>query len=396
MAQPGNRTNIGLWWLVRMANTKRPLQEKLTLFWHGLLTTQQSAIPDFEAVWAQNKMYRANAAGPFRDLIYGLLRDRAMMVYLDMDGSMKGAANENFARELLELFTMGEGHYSEQDVREAARAFTGWKVPLDFDTTTQVFTMRQPEFDPGRFDEGEKTFFGRSGHFGPEDIVDIALEQEATAAFIVRKLFEFFVYREPEDETLAPFVEVFHTSGGRIADVTGAMFRADEFYSARAYRALIKSPVEYVAGTVRALGTAADLARLLPNRSSAMRLMGQVLFEPPNVAGWPGQDIWLGSSMLLARLNFINLATGGQLPPAPGGRPQATPTPAPDLAALASFGTAQQALDHYLPLILDDFLPEPISQVILDFAGGPDTPLTAEQLRAVVYLIFATPHYHLA
>jgi uncharacterized protein (DUF1800 family) len=375
-----NRSSPAVWWVVRMANTRRPLQEKMTLFWHGLLTTELTAVVDVPSVLAQNEFLRTNAMGDFRDILQGISLDRAMMVYLDTDGSERGSPNENYARELMELFSMGEGNYSEDDVREASRAFTGWTVPRP--NPRNVFSLGEPEFHPALFDDGRKTFLGYSGNFKHTDIVDIILEQPATATYITRRLFEFFVYPGPDAATLAPFVDVYRHSLGNIGAVVAAILRSDVFYSARAYRAMVKTPVEFVVAAIKALGLVEQLPQLLPGRGLALRRMGQVLFDPPSVAGWPGGESWLSANMLLSRLNFLNdvidlSAQNGSVP-------------------MLDLGTTRDALAHFLPLALDDNLPAAARRVLIEHAGGEDAPLTPEGLRGLAYLVLASPQFQLS
>ncbi len=394
-----SRNGPAVQWLVRMAITKRPLQEKMVLFWHGLLTTEASAVPDQNALGAQNQLFRDHAAGDFRDLLIGVTHDRAMMVYLDLDGSVKAAPNENYARELMELFSMGAGNYSEEDIRQAARAFTGWTVHRPNPENLNI--LGDKLFHPADWDDGVKTFFGRSGDFGPDDIVDIILDQPATGRYIVRRLFNFFAYPDPDEATLDPFVAVYNDNGRRIGAVLDALFHSDVFYSRPAYRALVKSPVEYAIGAIKALGSEYDTARILSNRSQALRNMGQVIFDPPNVAGWPSGVIWFSSSAMLARLNYINQVTGGAPIPAGfggfGGPPgQATPAPTPTPTPLAALGTASYALGYYLPYVLDDNISREARKVLLDFAGGERGLLNADGLRGLAYLLLASPEFQLA
>ncbi len=313
-----------------------------------------------------------------------------MMVYLDTSGSRRNAPNENYARELMELFSMGEGNYGEDDVREATRAFTGWVVRRRRDQN--VITLNEPTFRARQFDAGAKTFLGRTGAFRPEDIVDIIVEQPASARYISQRLFSFFVYPDPDEETLAPFVAVYNESDRSIGAVVEALLRSDVFYSDRAYRAIVKSPVEYLIGAVKALGLQADIGQLLVGgRGRARRdggvlgAMGQVPFEPPNVAGWPGGADWLNSATIFARLNLLNDLTDAT------GRDRQGQS-----QAVAGLGTAGQALDHYLPLVLDDNLPPEVRSLFVEFAGGADRPLSPEQLRDLVYLILASPQFHLS
>jgi uncharacterized protein (DUF1800 family) len=391
--ETAQRGNPALWWVVRMANTKRPLQEKMTLFWHGLITSQLSVVNDNNAMVQQNEFMRAHALGSFPEMLRGISMDRAMMEYLDIAGSVRRAPNENYARELMELFAMGEGNYTEDDVREAARAFTGWVVQREY-TPPNIFTLSEPVFRPERFDNGQKTFLGKTGNFRPDDIVDIIAAQPATARHITRKLFEFFVYSDPEDGTLEPFVKVYNDNDGNIGAVVSALLHSEVFYSPRAYRALVKTPLEYVVGAVKALGMQANITPLLapgnpPRALGLITNMGQTPFEPPNVAGWPGGAAWLNATTMFARLNFINQATGGA--PLPRGADRfIRPATTTDL------GTAKQALEYYLPLALDDNMPAASRQVFIDFAGGEQTELSPEALRGLAYLIFASPQFHLS
>jgi hypothetical protein len=392
------RQGIGPAWLVRMANTKRPLQEKMTLFWHGLLTTQATAVPDSTALSEQNQLYRRNATGVFRDLLKGITRDRAMMVYLDIDGSSRTAPNENFARELMELFSMGAGNFSESDVREAARAFTGWSVRRPDPSNLNI--LGELTFDPARHDAGEKTVLGRTGNLGPDDLVDIVADRPETARHIVRRLFSYFVYEDPDDAELDPFVQVYEQNGGRIGAVVESILRSDVFYSRRAYRALVRSPAEFAVAAIKAVGAESDTIRILSGRSQAMRGMGQVLFDPPNVAGWPGGASWLSTSSLLARLNFANQLTGGVPLPGIGGfrgsRNGPTPGPTPTATPLPALGTASYALGYYLPHMLDDNLPRQARDFLIEYAGGQRALLNADSLRGLVYLLLASPMFQLA
>ncbi len=383
-----NRGNLPVWWMVRLTNTKRPLQEKMTLFWHGLLTSQISVVRDPAAMLNQNEFYRGHALDSFPDILRGVSMDPAMMVYLDTSGSQKRAPNENYARELMELFSLGVGNYTEQDIRESARAFTGWMVPRTF-IDKNNYTLDAPVFRQDRFDTGLKTFLGRTGNFRLEDIVSIIVEQPASAKFVVGKLFSYFVFPSPEAKDLAPFIDVYTKSNKNVGAVVEALLRSDVFYSPGAYRAIVKSPVEYTVGAIKALGLQATTAQLFAQgRGQAVTSMGQTPFEPPNVAGWPGGATWLNSATMFARLNFINQVTGG----APGGRGAGRNQP----PIASNLGTARQATDYYLPFVLDDNLPDEARQVLVDYAGSVEAALAPEQLRGLAYLVLASPQFHLS
>jgi uncharacterized protein (DUF1800 family) len=288
---------LPLWWLRTMATTDNQLVEKLTLFWHGHFTSAAHKVKHPDLLAAQNELLRKHALGNFRRFTYDISIDPAMMLWLDNHTNNKKSPNENYARELMELFTLGIGPYTEDDVREAARALTGWKVnKADLQTH---FLERQ-------FDNGTKTLLGRTGRFGLKETVDIIVDHPACASFIARKLWEAFAYPHPEPQVIAPIAEAFRKSGYEIKALLRALFTSEAFYSDRAYRSLIKSPAEYV---VHILRTFPSLQGREPKQMlQAMHLMGQMLFDPPNVAGWPGGPAWLGSSMMFARFHFAEAA----------------------------------------------------------------------------------------
>ncbi|HEY7269142.1 MAG TPA: DUF1800 domain-containing protein, partial [Dehalococcoidia bacterium] len=308
-----NRQNLPVWWMVRMANTKRPLQERMTYFWHSLLTSQLSVVKDSALMVRQNDFYRTNAMATFPEILKGVSADPAMMLYLDVSGSQKAAPNENYARELMELFSLGIGNYTETDIRNSARAFTGWVVPRNGGAPGAP-SYGDPVFAPNRFDSGTKTFLGKTGNLRPDDIIDTIVEQPASAHFIVNRLFSFFVYPGPDDKTLQPFIDTYVKSNKSIGATVEALLRSDVMYSPQAYRAIVRSPVEYMVAAIKALGSQATTAQIVgqvQRQGQALTTMGQVLFEPPNVAGWPGGSTWLNSATMFARLNFINQLTGG-------------------------------------------------------------------------------------
>ncbi len=287
------------WWLIRMIYTQRPLQEKMVLFWHGILTSSFRKVGQGPFMFDQNQLFRELSLGAYDVLLKAISRDPAMLSWLGSQSNVKTAPNENYARELMELFTLGVGNYSEPDVRESARAYTGWGL-----------RRREFEFRPFQHDFDSKTFLGRTGNFDGDDVTDIILEQPAAAEFISRKLFGFFAYDDPEPEVVAGLAAAFKDSGYSIKAVMRQIFNAPEFYSDRAYRAKVKSPTELVAGIVRSLGVETD-GRLLPG---AVDGMGQTLFAPFDVSGWPGGAAWITSTTLLQRLNFANIMATSRNP----------------------------------------------------------------------------------
>jgi len=382
------RQDLQRWWILRMIYTARPLEEKMTLFWHGLLTSAISKVGRPEPMYVQNQFLRQNALGRFPDILKGISKDPAMMLWLDLGANRKGHPNENYARELMELFSLGIGHYTEQDVRESARAFTGWVVRRQRAGGGAV--AFESVFNPRLHDDGEKTFLGQTGRFGGDDIIDIIVRQPASAQFIARKLFSFFAYPDPDDEVLAPLVAAYTASGYSIRALVRAILTSDAFYAPAAYRALIKSPAELVAGTARLLGIETD-GRGLP---AVLTRMGQELFNPPNVAGWPGGPSWLTSGTWLERLNFANRVVAALGPPGRGASPLHVPVPT------AGIESPAEIVDHLADLLLDGQISPAQRQVLLDYASAasnlPGREWLAERHRGALYLALAMPEYHLA
>jgi Protein of unknown function (DUF1800) len=283
---------LGLWWANRMLVTKRPLEEKLTLFWHGHFATGENKVRDYRMMLQQNLMLRKNASGAFRDLLVGILRDPAMLVFLDNGENIKSHPNENFGRELLELFSMGVGNYSEKDVREAARAFTGW--------TNDVLAFK---FDSSQHDFGEKAFLGRTGSFDGEDIITIVLAQPVTAEYMSGKLYRYFVRDEVPVATKAELGKTLREANYQMKPLLKRIFLSRDFYSPPAFATQVKSPVQLVVSTYKKMGlteipTIPDFGRMTGG-------LGQSLFDPPNVAGWAGGRTWVTPSTLLQRGNLF-------------------------------------------------------------------------------------------
>jgi len=243
-------------------------------------------------VYAQNQLFRNYALGNLRELTWEVSIDPAMLIYLDNATNVAQHPNENYARELMELFTLGVDHFTENDVRESARAWSGWIVNR---------LTGKSRFLPRRHDDGSKTFLGRTGAWSGRDIVDIIFSQPQCAVFFANSLLNFFVYNNPEPQLVQAVADVIRKHDYELKPVMSTLLRSNVFYSGRAYRALVKSPVEFTVGTYKALG--------LPQADDrAMRFlaqMGQILFYPPNVAGWPGGANWLTSQTMIARQNFV-------------------------------------------------------------------------------------------
>ncbi|MDQ6620307.1 MAG: DUF1800 domain-containing protein [Pseudomonadota bacterium] len=287
------------WWIQEMLVTPSPLTERMTLFWHNHFVSAQPKVRLTRLMARQNATLRANALGNFATLLHAMARDPAMIVYLDGAQNRRGAPNENFAREVMELFTLGEGHYTEQDVKEAARAFTGWSV----DRETERFIMR-----PRLHDTGPKTIFGSTGNFDGDDVLDLLLKRPETAEFVVTKLWREFVGPQVDAREISRIAARFRDSQYDIRTALGEILQAPAFYAAENRGALIKSPVELVVGTLRQLDLRPREARPF---ALAVAGMSQNLFSPPNVKGWPGGEAWINTSTLLARKQFIERLTRG-------------------------------------------------------------------------------------
>lgn len=282
----------GQWWAQRMLTTKRPLEEKLALFWHGHFATSDDKVRDYRKMLKQLALFHQQANGNFRDLLIGVAEDPAMLVFLDAGDNVKGRPNENFGREILELFTMGVGNYTETDIREAARAFTGWtNDSLNFVVKADLH------------DDGEKTFLGRKGKFDGIGIIDIILEQDVTARFIAGKLYRYFVREDPSPELVAKLGKVFKEQRYEIAPLLTAIFLSRDFYSPPSYATQIKSPVQLIVSTYKKMGLT-DIPGA-PDFDSVTRDLGQELFYPPNVAGWKGGRSWITPAILLQRGDFV-------------------------------------------------------------------------------------------
>ncbi|MGK0187317.1 MAG: hypothetical protein ACI9R3_003104 [Verrucomicrobiales bacterium] len=287
-------------WLRRMQKSNAQGREKMTLFWHGHFATSLQKVKSPTLIHQQNALFRTQALGNFKELTHAICEDPAMMLYLDTDKNSKGKPNENFARELLELFTLGEGSgYTETDIKEAARAFTGYQLNR---------FVGKPTFNERKHDRGEKEFLGKKGNFKPNEIVEIVFETPRCAEFMVAKLWEFFAYEEPGDEIVKPLANRFRKSDYKITPLLRTIFLSKAFNSTKAVRSQIKSPVQFLVQMAREL----DLPRI-PDRiaNNSMQQLGQVLYNPPNVAGWEGGRSWINTNTLLTRYNVAGFLLKG-------------------------------------------------------------------------------------
>ncbi len=279
-------SKLNLKWLQEMTGSPAQLLEKMSLFWHGHFASKTVNIIYDQALL---NVIRANALGNFKDLLFEVSKSASMIQFLNNNQNKKGHPNENFARELMELFTIGRGNYTETDVKESARAFTGWGTDFQGDFT----------FRPRLHDDGTKTFFGKTGNLSGEDILSILLDQKQTAVFITRKIYKFFVNEEADEEKIIELSSNFYNSGYDIRSLMINIFTSSWFYNQKNIGNQIKSPVVWMVGMRR------QLPMEIQNPAVQLileRLLGQVLFSPPNVAGWPGGKHWIDSSSLMLRM----------------------------------------------------------------------------------------------
>jgi hypothetical protein len=282
---------VAYWWANRMVDSPRPLQEKMALFWHGHFVSNEAKVRDYRKLLAQLRLFQKMGTGNFRDLTVAVAQDPAMLSFLDAGVNVKGASNENFAREIMELFTMGVGNYTEKDIREAARAFTGWNF---VDTKFVV--------NKDRHDDGEKTFLGKTGHFDGVDVIDIIMQQPATADYIAGKIYRYFVRQDLSPELQKKLGAQFRQSHYEITPLLETIFLSRDFYSPASVGTQIKGPVELAVSTYHKLGLKSVPG--VPDFNSATGALGQQLFSAPTVAGWAGGQSWITPGLLLERANF--------------------------------------------------------------------------------------------
>ena len=304
-----------LWWLDRMLRTNRPLVEKMTLFWHGHFATALGKVQPPYMV-GQINLFRQLALSRFPVLLSAVTRDPAMLIWLDNRANAKAHPNENYAREVMELFALGLGNYTEDDVKEAARAFTGWSLDKN----------QQAVFYPARHDDGLKTVLGKTGAFNADDVVAIVVSQPVHQRFLARKLLEFFVYSDPEPALIEGVAQTYALSGYDVAKTVGTILRSNVFFSPRAYRAIPKSPVELAIGTLRYIGA----QTVPPNIIYQLARMGQEPLNPPSVKGWDGGPSWINTSTMLARFNFVNALVAQTAPGKNGVAAVLAPNVSPD------------------------------------------------------------------
>jgi uncharacterized protein (DUF1800 family) len=281
---------LGYWWANRMLATTHPLEEKMALLWHGHFATHENKVRDYRKMHQQIKLFERYATGNLRELTIEVARNPAMLYFLDAQFNVKGAPNENFAREVMELFTMGVGNYTERDVRECARAFTGW-----------YFDDLAFKVDPAKHDSGTKTFLGRTGNFDGVDVLEIIFEQPVTADYLAAKIYRFLVRDELSPELREKLGSVLRDADYELKPLLTAILRSKDFYSQASYGGHIKGPVEHLVAMLKHLG--APTIPGVPDFNQSTIAMGQNLLNPPSVAGWAGGKTWITPGLLIARGN---------------------------------------------------------------------------------------------
>jgi uncharacterized protein (DUF1800 family) len=375
------------WWYHRMLNTPHPAQERIALYWHNHFATSATKVTDAKMMANQIELFRQKGLGNFRGLVKEVTRDPAMLVWLDGRANHKGKPNENYAREVMELFTLGHGNYTEQDIKELARAFTGWHD-----------NNYAGVLDPKQFDDGEKTVFGVTRKLDADGAVDLILSQPAASKHLSEKLIRAFVNPQPMAEQIEHYAARIRELNWEIKPVLKEMLTSRLFYSEWAYRSKIKSPIELVVGAALAFGGRATVDFV---RQQSTRL-GQNLLYPPNVKGWDGEEAWINANTVLIRFNFGQriVQTGSDF------------VAKPDLEAElthSGFTAPGEIIDFYAGMLLDGRLGAADRQSMIQFMEqGPKTPagqihpfaLTHDtfntKVRAVIHMIMSTPEYQLA
>jgi uncharacterized protein (DUF1800 family) len=402
-----NNGEIRRWWFTRQVATKRHLEEKMTLFWHNHFATSSSKVQDI-FMYNQNLLLRQFSLDRFDNLLLKVAQDAAMLIWLDNITNVLGMPNENFARELQELFTMGindvvtgDQNYTEQDVKEVARAFTGWD-----------YVRRSPfafQLKTAQHDNGTKTIYGQQANFSGQDVISIISARPAAARFLTWKLFNFFVYpvstSAADKATIDKFSKVYLNNNHSIKELVRAIFTSDEFFSDRAFFSLVKQPVEFVVGAVRMLGgtynpgsTITSPARTSNTLSTSARNMGQDLFAPPDVSGWDFNLGWVNTASMLERFNYANAYATNRTTTAPG--VFVTSDQLRSLTKASSKKTVKRFLARLGPLSAPDAIGTLRTYLETGDNGQPvtfvnDDATIDKKIRGLVHQIMCLPEFQL-
>ena len=385
-------------WLYRMINSEAQLQEKMTLFWHHVFATGLVKNEHVLAAKNQIKMFRLNGMGDMTTILNDLSRDPAMLFWLDNNENRNGEPNENYGRELLELFSLGVGNYSEQDIKDASRAFTGW-------TFEQPPPLYPHGYYPAKFlfrkddhDDGEKTFLGVTGNLNGGDIIDIIVKSPASARFICRHLYNFFVADEPQvpswndvppldPEGIAMMEAKFIETGGDIRSVLRVMFNSDFFKAARYKK--VKSPTEFIVGVLKMVGSQTEMAPGMTKYAGAIDVMGQKLLDPPTVEGWHTGGEWIDGGNLTERVNFAVDEIGEGLAPGIQSLVQR-------MKDSESLGSAESLVNAVLAETGYVEVSDRTREALIDFANDAEGEDEATRVIRLLRLAVATPEYQFA
>ncbi|HVJ83614.1 MAG TPA: DUF1800 domain-containing protein [Planctomycetia bacterium] len=358
------------WWLYRMRHSTAPLAEKLALLWHNHFATSIEKVRKTELMARQNDLFRRNGAGSFRDLLQAVAKDPAMLLWLDGNDNRKRAANENFAREVMELFSLGIGNYSEKDIREAAKSFTGWHV-------------RDDEFwlEEGQHDRGPKTIFGKTGRFSGEDAIDLCVAQPACARFIALKLLRGFATDRPTPDAIAAIAALLKRNDYHVGRTLRTLLASEYFFGPTCRGAIVKGPVDFAIGALRALEVNPNFNRVVELLAS----LGQDVFQPSTVKGWDGGRQWIGAATLLVRTQFAAALLGGE-------SYGVTPDPSATLAKMQGTGASES-----LPAWESCLLARPLDADRRTAANAFLTKIPREEdrERAALHLLLTAPEFQL-
>lgn len=380
------------WWLKRMIETPRPLEERMTLFWHGHFATSFRGVEDSYHMYLQNELFRTHAVGNYGNLLFAIIRDPAMIKYLNNDQSRKGHPNENLAREIMELFSLGVGNYTEKDIKEGARALTGYTYQDD-----------EFRFQRQNHDTGSKVIFGREGEMDGDDFVRAILEQRACSSYITRKLYNYFVADVPPDErggdkeldpaqrtVLHEMASTLLGSKYDIKPLLKKLFLSEHFYQRRFMNQQIKSPVQLVVGAVRSLLTPVrDLSILV----DALDLMGQRIFMPPSVKGWDGGRSWINTSTVFVRQNILTFLLTGKKPQGYDATAKTEPFDAMAILPPDTHGPSE-AVEAVLRVTLGQ-QPSAAREALLSYLAENDNKISSKTVTGLCLLATAMPEYQL-
>jgi uncharacterized protein (DUF1800 family) len=365
------------WWLRRMITTTRPLQEKMTLFWHGHFATANAKVRSPLLMYHQNQTFRTLAIARFDDLLTAVYQDPAMLIWLDGRRNVKNAPNENWGREVMELFTLGRGNYTEDDVHANARAFTGWRLDASLHAV----------FNPRLHDDGIKTLLGQTGPWGADDAVRILCAHPATGPFLAAKLWRFFASDQPAPKTIDQMARTYYTSNHSIKAMMRVMLSSPDFYGQAARSRHVKSPTDFLITTIRQLGSPPIDLTPFPR---LLGLLGQALFNPPNVGGWPGGASWINGGTMLARFNLASQLAGDS--PSPGA---IDPTPLLDASNVQS----TSGLVYFFADLLGVTLTADTERALLRYAGNQPIDSGVDLIaksRGLIHLLLTSPEYQIA